>query len=105
VVYSSALVNPDLGLYGQTSTGQLGGTPVPVQSGEDPGFSIVDLAFGYAYKLPPGSFIHSVKIKLQLDNALNHKVQVLSSVGTTPAANGYNVLPTTNYFLTVSTEF
>jgi iron complex outermembrane recepter protein len=105
VVYSSALVNPDLGLYGQTSTGQAGGTPVPVQSGEDPGFSIVDLALGYACKLPPGCFVHSIKIKLQLDNALNHKVQVLSSVGTTPAANGYNVLPTTNYFLTVSTEF
>jgi iron complex outermembrane receptor protein len=48
VVYSSALVNPDLGLYGQTSTGQPGGTPVPVQTGENPAFSIVDLAFGYA---------------------------------------------------------
>jgi hypothetical protein len=40
-----------------------------------------------------------------VDNLLNRKVQVLSSVGATPAANGYNVLPTTNYFLTVSTEF
>jgi iron complex outermembrane recepter protein len=105
VIYSSALVNPDLGLYGQTSTGQVGGTPVPVQSGEDPGFWMTDLAFGYAYKLPPGSFVHSIKIKFQLDNALNRRVQVLSSVGATPASNTYNVLPTTNYFLTLSTEF
>jgi hypothetical protein len=49
--------------------------------------------------------VHSIKIKLQLDNLLNRKVQVLSAVGATPATNAYNVLPTTNYFLTVSTEF
>lgn len=105
IVYSSALVNPDLGLYGQTSTGQPGGTPVPVQSAEDPGFWIMDLACGYAFKMPQGSFVHSVKIKLQVDNLLNRKVQVLSAVGATPASNAYNVLPTTNYFLTLSTEF
>jgi len=105
VVYSSALVNPDLGLYGQTSTGQAGGTPVPVQSAEDPGFWMADLAVGYALKMPQGSFVHSVKIKLQLDNLLNRKVQVLSAVGATPATNAFNVLPTTNYFLTLSTEF
>jgi iron complex outermembrane recepter protein len=105
VVYSSALVNPDLGLNGQTSTGQPGGTPVPVQSAEDPGFWMTDLAVGYALKMPRGSFLHSVKIKLQLDNLLNRKVQVLSAVGATPASNAFNVLPTTNYFLTLSTEF
>jgi outer membrane receptor protein involved in Fe transport len=105
VIYSSALVNPDLGLYGQTATGQPGGANVPVQQGYSPSFSIVDLAVGYAYKMPPGSFIHSIKLKLQVDNLLNRKVETLSSVGATPAANGYNVLPTTNYFLTLSTEF
>jgi iron complex outermembrane receptor protein len=105
VVYSSALVNPDLGLYGQTATGQPGGANVPVQSGVSPGFSVADLALGYAYKMPPGSFVHSIKVKLQVDNLFNHQVEVLSSVGATPAANGYNVLPTTNYFITVSTEF
>jgi iron complex outermembrane receptor protein len=105
IVYSSALVNPDLGLYGQTSTGQPGGAPVPVQSAEDPGFWMTDLAGGYAFKLPQGSFVHSIKIKLQLDNVLDRKVQVLSAVGATPASNAYNVLPTTSYFLTVSTEF
>jgi iron complex outermembrane receptor protein len=105
VVYSSALVNPDLGLYGQTSTGQLGGTHVAVASAEDPGFWLMDLAVGYALKMPRGSFIHSFKIKLQMDNVLNHDVQILSSTGATPASNGYNVLPGTNYFLTFSTEF
>jgi iron complex outermembrane receptor protein len=105
VVYSSALVNPDLGLYGQTSTGQPGGTPVPVESAEDPGFWMMDVACGYALRLPQGSFVHSVKIKLQVDNVLNRKVQVLSAVGATPAADAFNVLPTTNFFLTLSTEF
>ena len=105
IVYSSALVNPDLGLYGQTSTGQPGGAPVPVQSAEDPGFWMADFACGYALKMPQGCYLHSIKIKLQLDNVLNRKVQVLSSVGSTSAANTYNVLPTTNYFLTLSTEF
>jgi hypothetical protein len=55
-------------------------------------------------KVPNGSFVHSIKVKLQ-DNLLNRKVQVLSSVGSTPASNAFNVLPTTNYFLTVSAEF
>ena len=105
VVYSSALVNPDLGLYGQTSTGQLGGKPVAVQSAENPGFWMMDFAVGYALQTPKWTHLHSVKLKLQVDNLLNHDVLVLSSVGSTPASNGYNVLPGINYFLTVSTEF
>jgi iron complex outermembrane receptor protein len=105
VIYSSALTNPDLGLYGQTSTGQAGGTHVAVASAESPGFSMLDLAIGYAVKAPPGSFFRSFKVKLQVDNMLDHKVQVLSSTGAAPAANTYNVLPGTNYFLTLSTEF
>jgi len=105
IVYSSALVNPDLGLYGQTATGHAGGANVPVQSAEQGGFAMMDLAVGYALKMPRGSFVHSVKIKLQFDNALNRKIQVLSSVGATPAANAFNVLPTDSYFLTISTEF
>jgi len=105
VIYSSALVNPDLGLYGQTSTGQLGGTPVPVQSAENPGYWMMDLAVGYALKMPKETHLHSVKLKLQVDNALNHDALVLGSVGSTPASNGYNVLPGINYFVTLSTEF
>ena len=109
VVYSSAMINPDLGLYGQTATGQPGGPVVPVLSAEQGGFSMLDLAGGYAFKMPPGSFVHSFKVKLQIDNALNRKVQVLSAVAAQTASitsgNSYNVLPTTNYFLTISTEF
>ena len=66
---------------------------------------MMDLAGGYALKMPKGSFLHSIKLKLQVDNALNRKVQVLSSVGATPAANAFNVLPTDSWFLTISTEF
>ena len=105
VIYSSALVNPDLGLYGQTTTGQLGGKIVPVQSAENPGYWMMDLAVGYAMKMPKETHLHSVKIKLQVDNVLNHDANVLGSVGATPAANGYNVLPGLNYFVTLSTEF
>jgi len=105
VIYSSALTNPDLGLYGQTSTGQLGGTHVAVAQATNPGFWMMDIAVGYALKLPPSTHLHSVKLKLQLDNALNRQAEVLSSVGSTPAANTFNVLPEVNYFLTLSTEF
>ena len=105
VVYSSALVNPDLGLYGQTATGQVGGAITPVTVANQPGFWMMDIAGGYAFKLAPGSFIHSLKLKLQIDNALNRKIQVLNGAGATAAANTYNVLPTTNFFVTLSTEF
>jgi iron complex outermembrane recepter protein len=103
VVYSSALTNPDLGLYGQTSTGQAGGTLVPVLFATNPGYWMMDLAIGYAFKMPPGSPVRSFKIKLQVDNALDHKVQDLSAVAS--SGNSFNVLPTTNYFVTLSTEF
>jgi len=105
VIYSSALVNPDLGLYGQTTTGQPGGKPVAVASAENPGFWMMDLAVGYAYKMPRWTHLHSVKVKLQVDNLLNHDANVLSSVGSTAAASTFNVLPGMNYFLTFSTEY
>ena len=109
VVYSSALINPDLGLNGQTATGQPGGPIVPVLSSEQGGFSLVDAAIGYAYKMPHASHIHSLKFKLEVDNVLDRKVQVLSAVAAQTASitsgNSYNVLPTRNWFLTVSTEF
>jgi iron complex outermembrane receptor protein len=103
VVYSSALVNPDLGLYGQTSTGQPGGANVPVLSAINPGYWMMDVAFGWAIKMPPASHLHSVKVKVQLDNLLSKQAQVLASVAA--SGNGYNVLPTFNYFVTLSTEF
>jgi iron complex outermembrane receptor protein len=103
VVYSSALVNPDLGLYGQPSTGQPGGANVPVLSAINPGYWMMDVAFGWAIKMPPASHLHSVKVKVQLDNLLSKQAQVLASVAA--SGNGYNVLPTFNYFVTLSTEF
>ena len=102
-VYSSALANPDLGLYGQTTTGHAGGPAAVVLQATQGGFSMVSLSGGYGFKMPKGSFIHSIKIKLQLDNLTNRKVQVLSSVKA--SGNAFNVLPTDSYFLTVSTEF
>jgi outer membrane receptor protein involved in Fe transport len=97
------MVNPDLGLYGQTTSGLVGGTAASVLGATNPGYSMLDLSGGYALKMPQGSPIHSLKIKLQVDNALNRKVQDLSSVKA--SGNAYNVLPTTNYFITFSTEF
>jgi iron complex outermembrane receptor protein len=109
VVYSSALINPDLGLNGQTATGHPGGPIVPVLSSENGGFALVDVAGGYVFKMAPGSFLHSIKVKLQVDNALDRKVQVLSAVAAQTASitsgNSFNVLPRMNFFLTVSGEF
>ncbi|HVW22185.1 MAG TPA: TonB-dependent receptor [Opitutaceae bacterium] len=105
IVYSSALVNPDMGLFGQTDTGLPGGAPAPVRAEEQGGFSLVSLSGGYAWKLPAGSFVHSIKLKLQIDNALNRKVQVLNSVGSNASSDNFLVIPTTDYFVTLSTEF
>jgi hypothetical protein len=66
---------------------------------------MMDLAVGYAYKMPRWTHLHSVKVKLQVDNLLNHDANVLSSVGSTAAASTFNVLPGMNYFLTFSTEY
>jgi hypothetical protein len=78
-------------------------------SSEQGGFSLVDAAVGYALKMPRVTHIHSLKIKLQVDNVLNRKVQVLSAVAAQTASitsgNSYNVLPTRNWFLTFSAEF
>jgi iron complex outermembrane receptor protein len=101
-VYSSALTNPDLGLYGQTSTGKVGGTATPVLTGNNAGFWSVSLAGGYGFKLPKGSVIHSLKLKVQLDNLLDQKVQMLNSVKA--SGNTFNVLPTNTFFITLSTE-
>ncbi|HEY3754653.1 MAG TPA: TonB-dependent receptor [Opitutaceae bacterium] len=105
VVYSSALVNPDLGLNGQTSTGLAGGTPTPVRAEDQGGWGTVNFSGGYAWKLPSGGFLHSIKVKLEIDNLTDRKVQVLNSVGASAASDTFNVLPTTSYFITVSTEF
>ena len=88
-VYSGSL-NPDL-----ASTAGL--------RRKDAGYWLADLAFGYGVK--PGRFgLRSLKFKVQVNNLLDRKVQVLDSLSSAAVAK-FNVLPTRNYFLTVASEF
>ena len=69
---------------------------------------IGDLSIGYSEKIHYSIF-RSYKIRFQVGNVFNQKVQVLDSIDTN-AANAYtkdafNVLPTRNYYLTFSAEF
>jgi len=64
----------------------------------------VDVAVGYSHTLAPGSFIRSLKIKLQIDNALDRKISGDRSIDS-KGAPSFTVLPDRNYFLTVSSEF
>ncbi len=71
-------------------------------------YSLADLSIGYGLKLNQ-RFLRSIKVRLQVSNLFDRKVQVLESIDAN-AANAYakdtfNVLPTRNYFLTVSAEF
>lgn len=63
---------------------------------------LADLALGYGQKLR-GGFLHSFKVKVQVNNLLDQHVQVLDSLKSN--VGFFNVLPTRNYFLTVSGEF
>ena len=63
---------------------------------------------GYGRKLGHG-FFRSFKVRLQVSNVFNQKVQVLDGIDAS-AANAYtkdvfNVLPDRNYFVTVALEF
>ncbi len=69
-----------------------------------PSYSLVDVAFGYSHKLARESFIRSLKIKLQIDNALDRQLQIISSISA-KSVNSYTVLPGRNYFFTFSGEF
>ncbi len=71
-------------------------------------YSLADLSVGYNRKLDYG-FFRSFKIRLQVSNLFDRKVQVLDGIDAN-LANAYakdvfNVLPERNYFLTVSGEF
>jgi iron complex outermembrane receptor protein len=71
-------------------------------------YTLADASVGYALKFR-NNFLRSVKIRLQVSNLFDRKVQVLDGIDSI-AANAYtkdtfNVLPTRNYFLTVSAEF
>ena len=67
-----------------------------------------DVSLGYGRKLNAG-FVRSFKVRLQIGNVFNQKVQVLDSIDANVAnaytKDAFNVLPVRNYFLTVSAEF
>lgn len=95
VVYDS-VTNPDLPGAGAG------------RSANSSSYWLSDLSVGYGWKFGQ-SFFRSVKVRLQVSNLFDRKVQVLDSIDGN-AANAYakdafNVLPTRNYFLTVSGEF
>ncbi len=67
-----------------------------------------DVSLGYGQKFDHG-FVHSLKVRFQVGNVFNQKVQVLDGIDANPAnaytKDTFNVLPVRNYFLTVSAEF
>jgi iron complex outermembrane receptor protein len=67
-----------------------------------------DVSVGYGRKLGAG-FLRTFKVRLQVSNVFNQKVQVLDSIDPSVAnaytKDAFNVLPVRNYFLTVSAEF
>lgn len=67
------------------------------------GNAMTNLSFGYARKFS-GSFIKSVKFKLEINNLLDRKVQVIDNVNAAGTLL-YSVLPNRNYFFSVSGEF
>ena len=67
-----------------------------------------DVSIGYGQKYTHG-FIRSFKVRFQVGNIFDRKIQVLDGI-TSSAASAYtgdvfNVLPGRNYFLTLSAEF
>lgn len=79
-----------------------------MRSARSDSFWIGDLSVGYSQKLNAG-FIRSFKVRFQVGNIFNQKVQVLDSIDANAAnaltKDAFNVLPVRNYFLTVSGEF
>jgi iron complex outermembrane recepter protein len=94
-VYDS-ITNPDLPGGGAT------------RRADSDSYTLADASVGYGLKLKTG-FLHSVKVRLQVSNLFDRKVQVREAIDAS-AANAYtkdtfNVLPIRNYFLTLSAEF
>jgi len=78
------------------------------RSANSQSYWIGDLSLGYGQKFSSG-FFRSFKVRLQVSNVFNQKVQVLDGIDAS-AANAYtkdvfNVLPERNYFLTLALEF
>ena len=78
------------------------------RSAKSDSYWLGDVSLGYGQKFDHG-FIHSLKVRLQVSNVFDKKVQVLDGIDAS-LANAYtkdtfNVLPARNYFLTASAEF
>ena len=69
-----------------------------------PAYSLADVAIGYSHKLARDSFVRSLKIKLQVDNAFDRKLQIIGSVSS-KGVPSFTVLPDRDYFVTFSGEF
>ncbi len=95
VVYDT-ITNPDIAGAGAS------------RSANSDSYWIGDVSVGYSRKLGQG-FIRSYKVRFQVGNVFNQKVQVLDGIDANPAnaytKDTFNVLPVRNYFLTVSAEF
>jgi iron complex outermembrane receptor protein len=89
------LTNPDVAGGGAT------------RSADSDSYWLADLSLGYSQKLPM-AHLKSFKVRLQVSNLFDSKVQVLDSID--PLAvnafskDAFNVLPGRNYFLTLSGE-
>ena len=66
------------------------------------------MSVGYGRKLNAG-LLRSIKVRFQVGNLFDQKIQVLDSIDANPAnayaKDAFNVLPARSYFLTVSAEF
>ncbi len=72
-------------------------------TGTSGGYMISDVALGYGFKT--GLKVpRSVKVRLEVNNVFDRKVQVLDSFSSA-GVKLFDVLPTRNYFLTISAEF
>jgi iron complex outermembrane receptor protein len=95
IVYDT-ITNPDIAGAGAS------------RSANSDSYWIGDVSVGYSRKLGQG-FIRSYKVRFQVGNVFNQKVQVLDGIDANPAnaytKDTFNVLPVRNYFLTVSAEF
>ncbi len=78
------------------------------RSADSSSYWLGDLSVGYGFKIDH-SFVHTVKLRFQVSNIFNQKVQVLDGIDPNPAnfytKDVFNVLPVRNYFLTLSAEF
>jgi iron complex outermembrane receptor protein len=94
VVYDT-LTNPDVAGGGAT------------RSTSSSTYSIADLSLGYGMKMPQ-HFLQSFKVRLQVSNLFDTKVQVLNGIDALSAnsytKDAFNVLPERNYFVTLSAE-